>query len=140
MYSCVAWGSVIIVYEKSHQNLYTIIGKRFEIKSRRRYICDWVILFSFNFYNFHCEKIPWYLKLHIPKDMRLKFYLCTLQLFYFAYALNKTKQLFEHNFQCSWTVNRMRNDGNYLYTLTSLNQYVASIKPGAPCKMPIKSY
>lgn len=128
MYSCVAWGSVISVYEKNHQNLYTIIGNRLERKSRRRYMY------------FHCENIPWYLKLHIPNNMRLKFYLCTLQLFYFAYPWNKTKQLFEHNFQCSGTVNRMRNNGNYLYTLTSLNQYVASIKPGAPYKMAIKSY
>ena len=140
MYYWVAWGSVIIVYEKIHQNLYTIIEKQFEWKSRRRYIYNWVILFTFNFFYFHCEKIPWYLKLHIPNNMRLKFYLCTLQLFYFAYPWNKTKQLFEHNFQCSGTVNRMRNNGNYLYTLTSLNQYVASIKPGAPYKMAIKSY
>ena len=48
----------------------------------------------------------------------------------FTYALcshsilpiHETKQLFEHNFQCSGTVNRMRNNGNYLYTLTSLYQ------------------
>ena len=66
----------------------------------------------------------------------------------FSYALcsysilhiHETKQLFEHNSQCSGTVNRMGNNGYYLYTLTSLNQYVASIKPGAPYKMAIKSY
>ena len=37
VYSCIAWGSVISVYEKIHRNLYTIIGNRFDRKSRRRY-------------------------------------------------------------------------------------------------------